>query len=126
MMESNPQNSMPSLAEPGRLAESPAGALRTSRKCGILVVDDQEHLRGMLRIGLRQAGFSVWLAANGREALDLYRSYRAVIDVVLLDVHMPDLDGPQTLAELQRLSPQIRCCFLSADFGSYTEDELQT
>jgi hypothetical protein len=39
---------------------------------------------------------------------------------------MPDLDGPQTLAGLQRLSPQIRCCFLSADFGSYTEDELRT
>jgi CheY-like chemotaxis protein len=126
MIASNPQNSMPCVAEPGRLAESLTGAQATARECGVLVVDDQACLRDMLSLGLRQEGFAVWLAANGREAFDLYRRHGEVIDVVLLDMHMPDLDGPQTLAALQQLGPQIRCCFLSADLGSYTEDRLRS
>jgi CheY-like chemotaxis protein len=125
MLEANAQSSVLSVAEPGRREELPAGALAVSRKYGILVVDDQADLRAMLRIALREEGFAVWLAANGREAFDLYRSHRKMIDVVLLDVNMPDLNGPQTLAALQELDPQIRCCFLSADFDSYTEDRLR-
>src|SRR5437879_4226089 len=96
MIDSNLQNSMLSVAEPERLAESPAGAVATARACGILIVDDQAHVRDVLSIGLRQEGFAVWLAANGREAFDLYRCRRADIDVVLLDMHMPVLNGPQT------------------------------
>src|SRR5207302_8657366 len=119
-IESNPRNSVLAVAELGRLAVLPAGAVASSRACGILVVEDQACLRDMLSIGLRQDGFAVWLAANGREAFDLYRCHHETIDVVLMDVHMPGLDGPQTLAVLQVLNPQIRCCFLSGDFGSYT------
>ena len=44
----------------------------------------------------------------------------------MLDVLMPGLDGPRTLAALQELNPQIRCCFMSGDLGSYTEDRLQS
>jgi CheY-like chemotaxis protein len=47
----------------------------------------------------------VWLAAGGQEALDLYQRHREAIDVVLLDVRMPGLDGPQTLAALRALNP---------------------
>jgi CheY-like chemotaxis protein len=126
MIQANPPKSMPCVAEPGPLAVSPADALASSRQCGILVVDDEEFLRDMLNIGLREEGFAVWLAANGREAFEVYQSRRAAIDVVVLDMHMPDQNGPQTLAELQNLSPQIRCCFLSADFESYTEDRLRS
>jgi CheY-like chemotaxis protein len=126
MIQSNPPKSMPCVAEPGPLAESPADALASSRQYGILVVDDEASLREMLYIGLEQEGFAVWLAANGREAFEVYRCQRAAIDVVVLDIQMPELNGPQTLAGLQNLSPQIRCCFLSADFESYTEDKLRS
>src|SRR5438034_3072922 len=125
MIESNPQNSMPCLAEPERLEESPAGALASSRKCGILVVDDQMCLRHLLGIGLRQQGFAVWLAASGREALDVYQGHHETIDVVLMDVCMPGLDGPKTLVALQELDPQIRCCFISGSLDDYAADRLQ-
>jgi DNA-binding response OmpR family regulator len=125
MLEANAQSSLLSMTEPGRREELPAGALAVSRKYGILVVDDQADLRAMLGIALGEEGFAVWLAANGREAFDLYQCHRKMIDVVLLDVNMPDLNGPQTLAALQELDPQICCCFLSADFDSYTEDGLR-
>ena len=93
---------------------------------GILVVDDEEDLRALLSIGLRQQGFAVWLAADGHEALELYRRHREFIDVALLDVRMPGQDGPQTLAALYKVNPQIRCCFMSGDFGSHTEEKLRS
>ena len=93
----------------------------TPRKYGILVVDDEACMRDLLNLGMRHRGFAVWLAANGQEALDLYRRHRWTIDVVLLDMRMPGLSGPQTLAGLQELNPQIRCCFMSGDLGRHTE-----
>jgi len=96
-----------------------------SRPYGVLVVDDEAEVRDVLRDKLRQEGFSVWLAADGREALDLYRNHCETIDVALLDVCMPGLDGPQTLAALQQLTPQIRCCFMSGYFGSHSERKLR-
>ena len=91
---------------------------------GILVVDDEACVRDMLTIALRQQGFAVWPAGNGREALDLYRRHYAAIDVVLMDVRMPGLDGPETLAALQQFDPLVRCCFMSGDLGRYSELQL--
>jgi len=85
------------------------------------VVDDQASVGSVLDVALRQEGFTVWLAVNGREALDLYRRYRQTIDVVLLDVRMPGWDGPQTLAALRELNPKIRCCFMSGDISRVDE-----
>jgi CheY-like chemotaxis protein len=121
----NLENTLPPGRDQGSLAESPEAPYATPRTYGVLVVDDEGGLRGVLDVGMRQEGFAVWLAANGREALDLYRRHRETIDVVLLDVLMPGLDGPQTLAALQALNPQIRSCFMSGDLGSYTEERLR-
>jgi CheY-like chemotaxis protein len=95
------------------------------RKCGILVVDDEASVRGVLNVWMRQQGFVVWLAGGGQEALDLYWRHHMAIDVVLMDVRMAGLDGPRTLAALQQLNPQVRCCFMSGDLGSYTTEQLQ-
>jgi DNA-binding response OmpR family regulator len=96
-----------------------------ARTYGILVADDDEGVRRLLEIGLRQQGFAVWPAASGPEALDLYRRYRPAIDVVLLDVRMPAPDGPQTLVALREQNPWVRCLFMSGDLGRYTEWELE-
>ena len=125
MIASNLQKPLPPGSEQGRLTESPEAPHATPRTYGILVVDDDECVRGVLNVWMRQQGFAVWLAANGRDGLDLYRRHRETIDVVLLDVLMPGLDGPQTLAALQELNPQIRCCFMSGDIGRYGEWQLR-
>jgi CheY-like chemotaxis protein len=125
VIASNLKDSPPPKTEQGRLAASPEAPHATPQVYGVLVVDDEVCVRGILNVGLRQQGFAVWLAANGQEALELYWQHRRAIDVVLMDVRMPGLDGPQTLAALQELTPQIRCCFMSGDAGSYTEDRLR-
>src|SRR5262245_59253291 len=71
------------------------------RKPGILVVDDKALVLALLEFELRQYDFSVWLALDGRQAIRLYQRLYRNIDLVLLDVRMPDLDGPQTLGLLQ-------------------------
>jgi len=107
-----------------RLPCLPYDPLVTPRKYGILVVDDERVVRGVLNAVMHQKGFAVWLAADGQEALDLYRRHRETIHVILLDVRMPGLDGPQTLAALQQINPEIRSCFMSGDIGGYAEGTL--
>jgi DNA-binding NtrC family response regulator len=102
----------------------PASGRAAVPGCGVLVVDDDDGVRGLLDVGLRHVGFKVWLAADGREAVGLYRTHREDIVVVLLDVRMPDPDGPQTLGALRSVNPRVRCCFMSGDLGGYTEDGL--
>src|SRR5581483_6765180 len=73
---------------------------------------------------LRRDGFQVFLAADGLEAVDVYRQSGRAIDVVLSDVRMNRLDGPQTLLALRKLNPLVRCIFMSGDPGDYTIPEL--
>lgn len=90
----------------------------------ILVVEDDELVRIMLRLGLERHGFRVSMAADGAEALEVYRENAEVIDVVLLDVCMPGLDGPRTLDTLRRMNPAVTACFMSGDTGIYEPEDL--
>jgi DNA-binding NtrC family response regulator len=117
-------NPLPLRRDQGQRREPPQGPHPAPRAHGILIVDDEAAVRGLLNIGMRQEGFAVWVAADGQEALDVYRRHQEAIDVVLLDVRMPGLDGPHTLVALQALNPQIRCCFMSGELGSYTAERL--
>jgi CheY-like chemotaxis protein len=66
----------------------------------ILIVDDEDDIREVAQVSLELVGqYEVLTAASGREGLLRARDQRP--DAILLDVMMPDLDGPATLAELQ-------------------------
>ena len=70
------------------------------RQRNVLVVDDDPTVCDVIRRTLERAGYRVTTAASGREALqDLQRS---VHDLVLLDLKMPEMDGPSTLRELRK------------------------
>ncbi|MDQ3249328.1 MAG: response regulator transcription factor [Chloroflexota bacterium] len=72
------------------------------REVRILVVDDEEPLRDLLRISLQKAGYKVVVARNGQEALDMFT--RTQVDLVLMDVMMPDMDGFEVCMELRKRS----------------------
>jgi len=97
---------------------------RVPDKLGVLVADDEHIVRITVRLGLERIGFDVWLASDGREAIDLYREHRKDIALVLLDVRMPDLDGPQTLDALRELDPEVLVCFMTGDTAPYEPEEL--
>ncbi len=91
---------------------------------GVLVVDDDEMVRTFLGVHLREQGRPRWLASDGQEAVEIYQDHGSEIDVVLLDVRMPDMDGPQTLMRLRELNPSVACYFMSADWYPYSAEEL--
>ena len=71
-----------------------------TEKVTLLVVDDEDYIRKLLERILVQAGYGVVTAANGREAVD--RLSQGNVDLVLLDIMMPGLDGFQTLEIIRR------------------------
>jgi CheY-like chemotaxis protein len=81
----------------------------------VMIVDDDEDIRIVCELAVRKVGkWDVVMAASGREALDLARS--ELPDVILLDVMMPGMDGPQTLEGLRNQSQtaKIPVIFLTA------------
>ena len=66
----------------------------------ILIIDDEEPIRALLRFALEAAGYQVTEAANGRQGLDLYR--QRPTDLVITDMLMPELNGLDMLLDLTR------------------------
>lgn len=66
----------------------------------ILIIDDEESIRLLLRSALEAAGYEVTEAVNGRQGLELYRSKPT--DLVITDILMPELNGLDMLLELTR------------------------
>jgi CheY-like chemotaxis protein len=118
---------MNEITAPGASASDPRDARRPwGYDRGILLVDDDALIRRVLGEGLRAYGFTVWQAASGREALALYECHHREIALVLLDVRMPGLDGPQTLVRLRRLNPHVRCIYMTGLLGPYAPQDLLT
>lgn len=74
------------------------------------MVDDEAQFRETTRKLLEKKGFEMIMAGNGREALDRLSEKP---DVVVLDVRMPDMDGNETLAEIQKQSPDLPVIMLT-------------
>ncbi len=70
------------------------------RKQRVLIVDDEPAIRDSLGELLRKSGYEATSAADGESALEQMQA--SVPDVILLDLHMPGMNGPQTLAEIRR------------------------
>jgi len=80
----------------------------SARKAGtVLLVDDEEALRIIGSSLLKAIGFSTMIASNGREALEIFRERGAGIDLVLLDMIMPEMGGVEAYREFRKLSPNI-------------------
>ena len=72
----------------------------------VLVVDDEDQVRQLIRESLEQAGYTVQEARDGKEGLDQYRKQPA--DVIIMDVMMPDQDGLESILILRREFPAAR------------------
>jgi DNA-binding NtrC family response regulator len=77
----------------------------------ILIIDDEASIRRPLQVILERAGHEVVSAANGSEAVRLWR-HRAG-DMVITDIHMPEKNGLETIIELRQIAPQARILAMS-------------
>ena len=90
----------------------------------ILLVDDEEVIRDSVSALLEASSLQVLLACDGQEAVDIYRERGEEIDLVILDLVMPRMDGPQTVAALKRQDPGVRVLLSSGYSESGVAAEL--
>ncbi|MBI2619614.1 MAG: PAS domain S-box protein [Ignavibacteriales bacterium] len=74
----------------------------------VMVVDDEPMLRELVADVLAGQGYKVVLAANGKEAVELYKQEQNRIRLVILDMIMPEMDGQATFQALKTLNPEIK------------------
>jgi len=86
----------------------------------ILLVDDEKIVRKLTQRMLERLGFAVLSAADGREAVDVFRAHAADVACVILDLTMPGMDGEAAFRELRRIRSDVRVIMSSG----YNEQEV--
>ncbi len=92
----------------------------SSDKHTILIVDDEESVRLLLRKILERAGYSILEAEDGRQGVEIYKQNVELIDVLLLDLTMPAMSGYDMLAEIQIVDPDVKAIVVT---GYHPEQE---
>src|SRR5206468_12809335 len=104
-------------------AEDRVGQLPVGDKELILVVDDEVCIREITKGILQAHGYRVLTANDGTEAIALYAQHRAEIQVVVIDMMMPVLNGPATIRALRKLHPHVRIIGVSGHSANGKADE---
>ena len=86
----------------------------------ILLAEDDWDLMQITTSCLQSVGYQVLQAGDGREAVELFESRIADIDLVILDAIMPQMSGKRAWEEIRRLNPKVKTCF----FSGYSNDLL--
>jgi signal transduction histidine kinase/CheY-like chemotaxis protein len=101
---------------------------RDDASATILVVEDAEDLREITTLILTKRGYQVITAANGLEALEVVKNHAGPIDLLLTDVVMPHMHGPELAERIAASQPEIRVLYMSGyaqpmvDNGGTLED----
>jgi two-component system cell cycle sensor histidine kinase/response regulator CckA len=104
----------PAVPQPAGLATAPRGTE------SILLVEDEDTVRELVRTILEARGYSVLEARNGREGLKLCQSHMGAIDLLVTDVVMPELGGRELAEGAVKLRPALKVLFMSG----HTQDVI--
>jgi PAS domain S-box-containing protein len=88
----------------------------------VLVIDDEEGVRNVVRRVFERAGYKVLLACDGIEGVERFRERHREIGAVVLDITMPRMGGEETFAELRRIRDDVRVLLASG----YSEQEAMS
>lgn len=88
----------------------------------ILLVDDEDYIIDVSRLMLEGLGYHLLTADNGRTAVELFKEHKDRIDLVILDIVMPELPGEAVFEELRVIRPDIKVLFAS---GYYVMEQAE-
>ena len=94
--------------------------MQTTGRERILIVDDEDSIIDIAREVLERQGYHVFASGNGREALAVYREAIPPIDLVILDLNLPDMNGEDVLDCMKDINPLVRV-ILSSGYRRLTE-----
>jgi two-component system cell cycle sensor histidine kinase/response regulator CckA len=86
----------------------------------ILVVDDNEYTRRTIVKMLKTFGYNLLEADSSQKAVEIFKSHQGTIHLVLSDVVMPVINGPEMIKKLLKLQPRLKVVFMSG----YAGDEI--
>ncbi len=116
---------LPRLESPAQDLALPNSPSRDWRGSGtILVVDDEESVRTIAARMLELFGFSVLLAADGRQGVEVFRANQEIISAVILDMTMPHLNGEEAFREIRRIRSDARVMLVSGYSEQDTTDRF--
>ncbi len=84
-----------------------------AKKATILVVDDEYNIRSMMKEIMEMSGLKVFTAGNGRDGVDIYQRYRKDIDLIIMDMVMPIMDGRAAFNEIRKINPKQKIFIIS-------------
>lgn len=87
----------------------------------LLLVEDEDNVRAILRRALERKGYDVQCASNGEEAMTLIHAADPPIQLLISDVVMPTMDGPTLVGKARELIPDLRVILISG----YAEEQLR-
>src|SRR5947207_1702196 len=90
----------------------------------ILVVDDEPTVCKLIISLLNGHGYNTFSAANGREALSLFKEHQDEISLLLTDIVMPEMDGVELAVQVRQLQPRVPVLFVSG-FGKKLPAAMQ-
>lgn len=115
----------PETGTPGRPPDDQAVEARRA----VLVIDDEETVRGVAKTILERSGYPVLTASTGPEGVARFAEHEPEVGMVLLDMKLPLMSSRQVAAELRRLRPDVRIVlssgYLEEDAWPVTEDQAE-
>ncbi|MCA8962939.1 MAG: response regulator, partial [Planctomycetes bacterium] len=92
------------------------------RPATVLVVEDDDGVRNLAKRALRRHGYRVWTASRGDEALEVIERHSpGAVDLLVTDVVMPGMGGPELLRQVRTRYPDVKCFFVSG----YSDDAIE-
>jgi PAS domain S-box-containing protein len=104
---------LPASDEAPKAPEELATRRREGSTATILVVEDADDLRDITELILKKNGYRVITAANGPQALEVAKKHSGDIDLLLTDVVMPQMHGPDLAQRMRAAQPEIRVLYMS-------------
>ncbi len=114
---------LPRVGAPVGPWSAPPGAAGSAQGTEtVLVVEDEEHVRALVRTILRRAGYAVLDAQSPGDALLVCENHRGPIHLVLTDIVMPHLRGDQLVARVTHMRPEAKFLYMSGHPGTVAEE----
>ena len=89
----------------------------------VLLIEDDDFVKNMLKQTFERAGYDVATASNGRIGIQLYQTNP--FDVVITDLIMPDMEGIETITHLRKINPGVKVIAISGGGRNRPDDYLQ-